>query len=301
MNRIIGLIVLVTIFCAGCASTQKGPVQEEYVLSNTLKYAVCPFYYDHKDKRDMARTLREIFTTDLLEDGLIIRKKTSVDSLLAEQGIQIGQFDLEEMVRIGKLLGVDIVIYGEITKRSKLYALVHSNITLAAKIVLVDVNKAEIITEYEKEEYRNAGLLRIPTGYVAAAVAPIKGLQKKFEDKLTFKLAKKCAEPIANAFSKDKNSLSTPPPQIQDVSYEIVENTAKNTVRIDMGVVGDHGCKVMVYVNDSKEGYPLTHAEGEHYKGKIELPFSRDQINNEVLVKIVNSNSVDSVKAISLK
>jgi len=263
--------VLLLPVLAGCAAAPKVEVDQGYDFSKKVTCAVLPFSYDHKDKEASAQMLREIFTANLCEDDIKLIKNAAIDDLLEKKGMLNTQYSTEDLVRIGKWLQADIVVSGEMTKRERLYAVVHSNIRLAARIRVVDVRKGTVIFDIEKEEVRNAGLLRIPTGFFEAATSPIMGLDKYYEDKIVGDLARSLVSPINIAFNPRKTD-EVRQPIIYDLSATMDAPAADGGSTVNVVLVGEEGCSASFTVDGVVSAVPLSYIGNGNFTGGCVIP-----------------------------
>ncbi|HRZ86826.1 MAG TPA: DUF799 family lipoprotein [bacterium] len=281
----------------GCAAKPQVSVDKEYDFARRVTCAVLPFSCANKDDRGVAVSLRSVFTSSLYEGGIRLVKNSVLDTYYAEGGEQLSNKSVAEMVRLGKKFGADIVVQGELTKRTWLYAVVHSSITVAAHIQVVDVKKGVVIFDIQKEETRNAGLLRIPTGFVAAATTPLMGLDKYYQEKLVNDLARGLAEPINIAFNPDKAAQASPP-AITDVSA-IAEMSGSGLV-VSAFVSGDEGCEGTFSIEDFIDYIPLTAIGKGSYTGTFTIPSGVDVRPRRITAFLANRTGGKSSRSIDI-
>lgn len=262
---------LLSSLCIGCAANPKVQVDQGYDFSKKVTCAVLPFHYDNTGKKESAEMLRDVFTANLSEDDITLVKNAVVDTVLREKGMSGRKYTLEDLVKIGRWVGADIVVAGEMTKREKLYAVVHSNIRVAARIQVVDVRKGTVIFDIEKEEVRNAGLLRIPTGFVEAAASPIMGLDKYYEDKIVGELARDLVSPINIAFNPQK-TRDARQPIIYDLSATVAPPDADGNRVLNVVLVGEERCSASFTIEGIAKDVPLSYIGNGNFTGSYVIP-----------------------------
>jgi hypothetical protein len=284
---------------AGCAAAPKVRVDQGYDFSKKVTCAVLPFYYDHADKKQAAEMLRDVFTANLTEDDIKLIKSAVIGDVLREKGMLGQRYTPQELVKIGKWLNADIVVAGEVTKREKLYAVVHSNIRIASRIQVVDVAKGTVIFDIEKEEVRNAGLLRIPTGFVEAATSPIMGLDKYYEDKILCDLARSLVSPINIAFNP-RSVGDARQPVIYDLSAAVVRNAVDGGRSVSVVLAGEEGCSASFSVDGMVKDVPLSYIGNGNFTGSYGMPVEMTAVPLKVTGVLVSPAGEKSVRAVDV-
>jgi len=120
-----------------------------------------------------------------------------VDAELDKAGWSLEKLpDGKEAARIGRALGAQAVLFGKVTQWGRLYAGVHSQVRAGLRLELVDCDTGVSIWQGGKEDQRNAGLLKLPTGVGSAAVAPLMGLRDKYLEECAHNVARLIAEDL---------------------------------------------------------------------------------------------------------
>lgn len=265
------LLTLVTLLYAGCAR------ELEYTASNTLqsnhlfKTAILPFTHDKKNAQpESAGLIRQLFTANIQQANLDLMEIALVDSLLRAQNLtdpdDIARIAKNNPRRLGEILGAEVIITGHVVQWKKSYALIHSDIEVEATISMIDTASGETLMTVSKGEIRNAGISRIPTGYVSAAVAPIKGLQSIFLYKLSQDLARNLSEPVLVTF-KGKG--------VKPIILSAAALTKNSGTKQELYVVlfGDSGNKAQ-FDAGSLRNVPLSELTDGFYCGSIQGDFS---------------------------
>ena len=98
---------------SGCGAGVRTVVRQEFNQAGRM--AVMPF---SGKAEDVGLSLSEAFTTYLMEAGFEMIERAQIENILKEQKLSLsGGTDMETMVQIGKLAGVDVVVTGSYRMR----------------------------------------------------------------------------------------------------------------------------------------------------------------------------------------
>ena len=118
--------------------------------------AILPFK-NLTDNKEIPTILRKaIFSNLSLKDYYLI-KLNRVD-----HGLQMASYHTTDLgnvghYKLGKLLNADALIYGTVTKCSKLYGVVYSRVAIGAEIEMVDASNSKIIWKANHVELTHSG------------------------------------------------------------------------------------------------------------------------------------------------
>ncbi len=118
--------------------------------------AILPFK-NHTDNEEIPTILREaIFSNLSLKDYYLI-KLNRVD-----HGLQMASYHTTDIgnvghYKLGKLLNADALIYGTVTKCSKMFGVVYSRVAIGAEIEMVDASNSKIIWKANHVELTHSG------------------------------------------------------------------------------------------------------------------------------------------------
>lgn len=222
----------ITIICAlllvtGCARDLELKKSDTIPRIYPFKVAVLPFLSTNASESEGAIVIRREFTANLKDSSLEIIELSVIDAILAKNDLTdpklIQQTANSDPNRLGELLGASAIITGTVNKWRKQYILVQSNIEVDATVKMIETFRGETLIEVSKGEIKSAGLSRIPTGYVAAAIAPLLGMQKIYLYKLSHDLSRNLAQPFVYTFENHKKN-----PSISTASATL--NTTDNTL-----------------------------------------------------------------------
>lgn len=221
-----------TIICSlllltGCARELELKKSDTIPRIYPFKVAVLPFLSTSVSESEGAIVIRREFTANLKDSSLEIIELSVIDAILAKNDLTdpkiIQQTATSDPNRLGELLGASAIITGTVNKWRKQYLLVQSNIEVDATVQMIETFRGETLIEVSKGEIKSAGLSRIPTGYVAAAIAPLLGMQKIYLYKLSHDLSRNLAQPFIYTFSNHRKN-----PFISTASATL--NTTDNTL-----------------------------------------------------------------------
>ena len=105
--------LLAVIVLAGCGTHYvKGASAPEVILSSSIKIAVLPF---RSDNQFIGKVAADMVTTYLVEKGLVVVEREQVESVMKEYKLSMtGLLDRDQIVELGRILGVDSFIVGVI-------------------------------------------------------------------------------------------------------------------------------------------------------------------------------------------
>ena len=109
-------------------------------LSKVRKVAICDVMNDRKASGD---TISEQLTMEFMRRGFSVMERKQLERILAEQELQAGEaFDESNVVRLGKLLGVDALIFVNLgtargAKRNRMPASIKMVSTQTGEIIIM--------------------------------------------------------------------------------------------------------------------------------------------------------------------
>ncbi|MFQ5965568.1 MAG: GNA1162 family protein [Candidatus Scalinduaceae bacterium] len=99
---------------------------------------------------------RAIYGNLSLRDyGLI--KLNQIDQRLKIASYHTADMDKTDAYKLGKILSADALIYGRVTKCSKLFGVVYSRVDIGAELVMVDTSNSKIIWKANHVELTHSG------------------------------------------------------------------------------------------------------------------------------------------------
>lgn len=118
--------------------------------------AILPFK-NLTDNEEVPITLRKaVFSNLSLKDYYLI-KLNRIDQRLQATSYHTTDIDKIGHYKLGKLLNADALIYGTVTKCSKMYGVVYSRVSIGAEMEMVDASNSEIIWQANHVELTHSG------------------------------------------------------------------------------------------------------------------------------------------------
>lgn len=109
------------------------------------------------DVPEIEPVLRMHFLSQLSTKGYTLIKLGEIDNLLEMAEINISNVDMVDPYKLGKILKADALIYGTITKCSKLFAGIYSNVSVGASIKMVETATSKTLWAAEHTERTHGG------------------------------------------------------------------------------------------------------------------------------------------------
>ena len=176
---IFGLKLLVVVFLAGgfsaCSTKLESKVSGKLEnISQEKTLAILPVETHDKQQKAMADMFRRALHAKLKESKFIILERYIVDGLLKQQGLTNPSiFRKMNPMRFGEILGVDAVLISQVNQVERSYFILHSSIEVGISAKILDTRSGELLWWAKQTEQDYQGLGKIPTGIVAAVIAPI--------------------------------------------------------------------------------------------------------------------------------
>lgn len=169
------IVLILAMGCSACATSLQTRVSGNLnKLSPLQTVAILPVEVNNDRQMEMARMFRQNLHAKLRPSKFSLMEPYVVDGLLNQNGLMTpAEYPQLDPMKFGEVLGVDIVLISRINKMEKSYFLIHSSIELSVSVQMVDTRSGEILWQAEQTELDSEGILKIPTGIVAAVVAPI--------------------------------------------------------------------------------------------------------------------------------
>jgi hypothetical protein len=188
--------------------------------------------------------------------------------------------------RLGQLLGVDAVIFGEVTRLGKTYALVYSNNSGGLKAKMVRCDSEQVIWELEHNIRIQDGDVPLSlTGLAATIVKTAITHQKASHLQAAAEL---CMQMVATI--PDREGVSEPPPKI----IALVHNAAGKLMRpgdlLKIALIGEKGQEASWSIPPLVKNLSLKEKEPGVYIGAYRIR-SKDRLPHGRIVGYLRSNS----------
>lgn len=131
--------------------------------------AILPFQ-NKTEKKGAEDTLRTCFFTNFSTKGYNLVKLEEIDERLNLAGINAGNINEEDTFKLGKIVKADALLYGTVTKCSKRFFGVYSQIVIGAEIKLVDAGCSRIIYQADHTETNHSGSVPVSPFSIPEAV-----------------------------------------------------------------------------------------------------------------------------------
>lgn len=171
-----------------------------------LRVAILPL----EGKQEAVKFFRKALHVNFMNAGFNVVEKFIVDGVLKKNGWNNpDRFLAIPPQKLGEALGADALLYGNVTKWSKFYAIIHSTLTVGLKLKLVDARTGELLWAGEQLDREFEGVLKIPTGIISIITGPLlfAGEQDNLND-LANKVARNITESLRKPFEiKDEYKM----------------------------------------------------------------------------------------------
>lgn len=280
----VAILLLVLLPLVACETTQKKTIgipaeiaklfAGKYTVDPVMKenpprtVAVLPF--DNKTtKEDAFEVVRKSFYNHFSSLNFIDRELFKVDEILQRKGLDSPEkLNAAKPQELGKLLNVDAVVYGEITHYDRLYLALYSQVTVGAKLKMVDVKTGKSLwTAEDKASKRTGGISASPVGLVLTAISTALIMRRiellRSSDDLFRDLIKTIPNPTLAAALK--------PPKITILVQDAVGVPKKVGDIIKVAMEGDPNMRASFDIGKFKKGLTMEEIESGSYVGEYKV------------------------------
>ena len=124
--------------------------------SHIRTIAILPFE-NLSDNEEISTILREAVFRNLSLKGYDLIKFKQIDQRLKMASYHTMEISTIGNYKLGRILEADALMYGTVTKCSKLYSVIYSRITISAELELVDTSDSKTIWKANHEELTHSG------------------------------------------------------------------------------------------------------------------------------------------------
>ena len=165
-----------------------------------VRLAVLPFQATGKARGKAAKALRSSVAADLAASDFDVVELQRIDAVLEELGWKADRpLDPAMLIQASELLKTDLLLRGTVTKWGRTYAVVESWVKAGLRLELLDAQSGEVIWSAAKNETRQAGILKGPTGYSSLVTAPVMGLRTSNLERVGGNLARELTDELMTA------------------------------------------------------------------------------------------------------
>ncbi len=182
--------------------------------------AILPFN-NQTDNEEISTILREAVFRNLSLKGYDLVKLKQIDHKLKMASYHTEELNTIGNYQLGRILEADALIYGTVTKCSKLFSVIYSRITIGAELELVDTFDSKTIWKANHEELTHSGIppispFSIPEKIIESSI--------NVRDKVIGDTADKLAEKIVKGIPECdiQGVLADYAIEIKDVGYSKV-------------------------------------------------------------------------------
>jgi len=185
--------------------------------SHIRTIAILPFK-NQSDNEEISTILREAVFRKLSTKGYDLIKLKQIDQRLKMASYHANDINTMGNYKLGRILEADALMYGTVTKCSKLFSVIYSRITISAELELVDTFASKTIWKANHEELTHSG-----TPPMSPFAIPEKIIESSINvrDKVIYDtadtLAKKIVQGIPECSVQDVLALTDYTIEIKDV------------------------------------------------------------------------------------
>ncbi len=278
----------------GCAAVGIDPTPEAVVEKGAelpVRVAVLPFVNKTADPEagTVVRKMFYNFFSSLnyrdVEPGLVdddLRKRGLYDSILAGEPA--------DTAKLGQFLGVDAVIFGEVTEFGKTYAVIYAETEAAMKAKMVSCKTGKTIWELEHTATIGQGDVPLSlTGLAATLVRSAINYNQAKKVNAASKLSMQMIETIPNP-----ERISDPPPRIELLVHNASDRLVRPGQSLRVVLVGEPGNEASWEIPPVISRRPLSEKEPGTYIGSYEVQPQDKLVYGRVAGYLKSSKGLES-------
>jgi tetratricopeptide (TPR) repeat protein len=260
-------------------------VTEALKKADPLTVAVLPMRAD-PDVADAetARAIRRVFYNHFAALAFQDVEMFRVDHVAAELK-RGGRADLRKVPpeELGKLLGCDALIEGEITRHSQVYAAVYSQFAVGLKITMRDVKTGAVLLTAEHEVVsRKGGVPLSPVGAATELVTNAWHLRQKTFVDTTGDLCRQ----IVSRIPEPAIEKLLAPPKITDLKVGPVGRTLRAGDVVTVSLKSEPRCRATFKIRGLSGAVTMEESKPGEYEGWHTVGQGDNASNAEVLVRV---------------
>ncbi|MBI3825974.1 MAG: DUF799 family lipoprotein [Candidatus Rokubacteria bacterium] len=181
-RRALAAVLALAVAAAGCASAGGGRLLDVSAQELPRTLAVLPFV-PKPEKEEQTRVLSRMIYGALSATSYDVIKPQVVDERLVRAGLaDPAAVRMRPPAEIARLLGVDALLYGELTHYDRLFLGIYAQVSAGASIHLVDARSG--LTLFERTEVETSREGGLPTNVVSAFITVVQAAMKLREIEL---------------------------------------------------------------------------------------------------------------------
>jgi len=292
-NSVIALLAIVFLIsgAASCAIKDMllpGPepvVQEEEQLPH--KVAIIPFV-NQTSNPEASNIVRKMFYNFFSSLNYLDLEPFVIDENLKRNGLYQSIISGEPVsaTRMGQLLGVDAVIFGEVTGLGKSYALLYADNAAALKARMVRCDSEKVIWELEHSVRLQEG--ELPLSLTGLAAAIIKTAISHQQASHLQAAAELCMQMVATI--PNPPAITEPPPKIQALVHNAAEKLLLPGDLLKVALIGEKNMTASWSIPPLVENLPLKEKEPGVYLGAYRIR-PKDRLPEGRVIGYLRSNT----------
>ena len=273
------LISIIIAACGSIGGIMEDPepeVSEDIQLP--LKVAILPFA-NHTSNPEAAIIVRKMFYNFFSSLNYLDVEPAFVDGKLKKKEFyqKIISGDAVSLQKLGQVLGVDAVVFGEVLSLGKVYAVLYSDTQASLRARMVSCYSGQTIWQLEYTAHLRSG--EVPLSITGLAAALIKTAISHQRATVVQAASKLCMQMIATV--PDRPELTETPPRIEVMVHNGAGSLMLPGSNLKVVMVGDQGLDAVWSIAPLIENLPMQEAEPGVYfsnyriKPQDRLPYGR--------------------------
>ncbi len=287
---VLGLVLILTALNTSCALRMFEPPPEPTILKNKQlpsKVAILPFV-NHTATPEAGVLVRRMFYNFF--SSLNYR---DLEPFEVDQNLKVNDLYAEVTAgrkvsprQLGQILGVDAVIYGDVTSLGKIFALVYSDNQAGLKARMVSCRTGQTIWSLEHTIHLEEG--EVPLSPIGLATAVFKTALSHTQASHTKAASELCMEMVATI--PNPRGVSDPPPRIQALVHNGAGRLLVPGEYLKVALVGEKKQIASWSLPPLIKNLPLTEKEPGVYIGAYRIK-KRDRLAHGQLLGFLNGKS----------
>ena len=270
-TTVLSLVLVIAVFSTSCALRMLEPPPEPAILEDNhlpSRVAILPF----------------VNKTSTPEAGVLVRRMfynffsslnyRDLEPFVIDSNLKLNNVYSDVIAgknvspqKLGKLLGVDAVIYGEVTSLGKIYALIYSDNQAGLRARMVSCKTGQAIWELEHTIHIEEG--EVPISPIGLAAAVFKTALSHTQAKHMKAASELCMEMVATI--PNPPGVSEPPPRIQALVHNGAGRLLVPGDYLKVAMVGDEKQMASWSLPPLIDGLPLMEKEPGIYIGSYRI------------------------------
>jgi len=287
---VLGLVLILTALNTSCALRMFEPPPQPTILKSKQlpsKVAILPFV-NHTSTPEAGVLVRRMFYNFF--SSLNYR---DLEPFEVDQNLKLNDLYADVTAgrkvsprQLGQLLGVDAVIYGDVTSLGKIFALVYSDNQAGLKARMVSCRTGQTIWSLEHTIHLEEG--EVPMSPIGLATAVFKTALSHTQASHTKAASELCMEMVATI--PNPRGVSDPPPRIQALVHNGAGRLLVPGQYLKVALVGEKKQIASWSLPPLIKNLPLTEKEPGVYIGAYRIK-KRDRLAHGQLVGFLNGKS----------